>query len=102
MFQVKWFEKAVLEQKRIIEFWIKKNHSTAYSKKIYDEIKQIETLLMQNPFLGVETKYPNIRRCVFLKNFALFYKVEERSKTCYIIYFWDNRQSPEILEKEIG
>ncbi len=60
MFQVKWFEKAVLEQKRIIEFWIKKNHSAVYSKRIYNEVKQIETLLMKNPFLGVSTKYPTI------------------------------------------
>ncbi len=101
MFQIRWFYDAIFEQKRILEFWIRANKSKSYSTKIYNEIQKVEKRLVTNPFLGAKTKFPEVRRCVILNNFDLYYKVDETEKICYIIYFWDNRQDPDKLKEFI-
>ncbi len=101
MFQIKWFDKAIIEQKKIVEYWIENNQSDTYARKIYNEVQKIEKFLMSAPYIGSPTKYNNVRKYVFLKNFSLFYKVDKSNQTCYIIYFWDNRQNPKKLNSII-
>lgn len=101
MFQIRWFDRAIYEQKRILEYWIERNQSNAYSRSIYNEVKKVEKRLSSNPFLCSATKYDNIRRCVILNYFSLYYKVDDTEKICYIIYFWDNRQDPDKLKKHL-
>lgn len=96
MFQIKWEKRAIQEQVAIFEFWNKHNGSDTYSIKIYDELKRIETLLIENPNIGAETEFKGIRRIVILLNFSLYYFIQ--NDVIYILSIWDNHRNPKDLK----
>jgi len=95
MFSIRWEVKAIEEQNSIFDFWNKHNKSKTYSRKLFNEIKQIESLLLKNPHLGTLTDFCDVRKVTVLSNFSLFYKVVGR--IIYILAVWDNRRNPDDL-----
>jgi len=95
MFSIRWEIKAVEEQNSIFDFWNKHNKSKTYSRKIFKEIKLIESLLLKNPNMGTLTDFCDVRKITVLFNFSLFYKVID--KTIHILAVWDNRRNPDDL-----
>ena len=93
MFQVEWTKKASKQRVDILKFWIKDNQSETYSKKILAETLLAEQLMKENPLIGIETDLKNIRRVLVLRNFSLFYTIE--NQTIRILAFYDNRQNTE-------
>ena len=61
-----------------------------------EKITTEEDLLLANPFFGEETNYKGIRRVLILRNFSLFYAIEENSKEIRMITFRDNRKNPKF------
>lgn len=96
MFQIKWTKKALDEQADILKYWIRHNNSKTYSKKIAVEIKAKEFLLLDNPFIGIETDIDGIRMILIVKNFSLFYRLN--NNVIEILSFWDNRRNPDHVE----
>jgi len=95
MFQVEWTKKASKQRVDILKFWIKHNQSETYSKKLFAETLLAEQLIKENPLIGTETDLDNIRRILVLRNFSIFYIIENR--IIRILAFYDNRQNPEEL-----
>ena len=59
----------------ILEFYIQRNKSKIYSRKLNAEIKKTINLLIKNPFLGRRTEIESIS--VLIKgNYKIFYKIE--------------------------
>ena len=96
MFQVEWTKKASKQRVDILEFWIKHNQSETYSKKVFAETLVAEQLLKENPLIGTVTDLDEIRRILILRNFSMFYNVENR--IIKILAFYDNRKNPDELE----
>lgn len=96
MFQIKWTRKALHEQADILTYWIERNKSKTYSRKISVDLKAKELLLKQNPLIGKVTDFEEVRVVLILKNFSLFYRV--KSVNVEILSFWDNRRDPETIE----
>ncbi|MCY0967654.1 type II toxin-antitoxin system RelE/ParE family toxin [Chryseobacterium wangxinyae] len=98
MFKVKWTSEAQEQYFKTLEYWIEHNKSSSYSEKIIKETMYTESLLVQNPFIGliVENTNDEVRRVLVLLNFSLFYRIT--SDTLEIISFWGNKMNPEDLK----
>lgn len=90
-----WSKTAYFQRKNILLYWLHRNKSNVYSKKLLLEISKNAENLIKFPDLGKPTDITNIRVLV-MNNYSLFYTY---SKTeIIIVTFWDNRQDPELLE----
>lgn len=96
MRSIKWSNRAIKDQVRILSYWVKTNGSTTYSAKIESETEKVIFRLLNNPFLGAKVKgRDNVRRMVIMHNYSLYYSFMD--ECIYIIAFWDNRQNPNQL-----
>lgn len=94
MAQVKiaWSVEANQDLVGILEFYIIRNGSSAYSKKLYSKINKSVRLLSKNPFIGVKTDDPDIRALI-TGDYQIIYEVFD--KLLLVIMIWDCRRDPE-------
>jgi len=93
MFQVEWTKNASKQRVDILKFWIKHNKSETYSNKVFAETLVAEKLLKKNPLIGTDTDLDGIRRILVLRNFSMFYIIENQN--IKVLAFYDNRQNPD-------
>ena len=91
---IHWTETAIRQRNYIFEYWIERNQSTTYAKKLNEKIKERTNLLKHNPDLGKITEFKNTR-AVSLGHYSILYQASENK--IIITGFWDNRQEPEKL-----
>jgi plasmid stabilization system protein ParE len=91
-----WTNTAVIQRRKILAYWTKRNKSTTYSKKLIFEIAQRVEFLVNNPEIYIKTNSSDIRTST-LGHYNIFYKTT--STELIIMAFWDNRQNPENLSK---
>lgn len=92
--RVIWTSQADLIFTKILEFYIERNGSKGYSRKLNSEILSLITILSKQPFLGIKTDHENVRVFI-IGNFKIFYQIDNDK---LIIYFvWDCRQNPESI-----
>lgn len=90
-----WTSRAEEVFHRILEFYLRRNETKTYSRKLNAEIKQIINLLKKFPFLGISIDIENIR--VLIKSdFRIFYKI--MPEEIVILLIWDCRHNPEDLK----
>ncbi|OCB76951.1 type II toxin-antitoxin system RelE/ParE family toxin [Flavobacterium piscis] len=94
--EIIWTKTAVLQRRKILEYWNKRNKSMAYSKKLISEIAQRIQFLVKNPEIYIKTEFPDIRTST-LGHYNIFYKITNNE--LIIIAFWDNRRNPKTLSK---
>ena len=93
---IHWTETAIRQRNYIFEYWIERNQSTTYAKKLNEKIKERTNLLKQNPQLGKNTDFKNTR-VLSLGHYSILY--QKSNLKIIITGFWDNRQEPEKLLK---
>ncbi|HLV24542.1 MAG TPA: hypothetical protein VKY36_07185 [Moheibacter sp.] len=93
MFQIKWEKQASDELLSILEYWIAHNQSDSYSRKILEEITKIENQLLKYPLAGVLTDFMAVRKIIFLSNFSLYYRLNNK-----ILRFFSFGITVEILK----
>lgn len=91
---VKWTRTADIQFAGILEYWVKHNKSTNYSKKLVSNVVERTKQISETPFVYKSTDFTDTR-VASLGNFSIFYKVTE--KEIIITSFWDNRQDPKKL-----
>lgn len=91
-FKVELSLEARLDFIDILEFYIKRNGNSAYSKKLYATINKIIRLLSKNPYLGKKTDDPSIRALV-TGDYQIIYEIED--KMMLIVMIRDCRRDPE-------
>ncbi len=91
---VVWSAKARIKLLEILEYYNKRNKSSAYSKKIHKKFTKELALLKKHPGIGIKTDDDDIRGLI-VEDFILFY--ETRSKMIIVHTVWDCRQNPESL-----
>ncbi len=91
---VVWSAKARIKLLDILEYYNKRNKSSAYSNKIYKKFIKELTLLKKHPGIGIKTDDDGIRGLI-VEDFILFY--ETRAKMIIVHTVWDCRQNPESL-----
>ncbi len=91
-----WTRTAELQFVGILEYWVKRNKSNAYSKKLVKLVSERTKQIADKPMIYKATDFKDVR-VASLGNFSIYYKISE--KEIIITAFWDNRQDPEKLLK---
>ena len=90
-----WSHRAKIKRYKILKFYIDRNKSNLYSKKLNDRFNKEVRLLLEFPDLGIKTDIPGVRGLI-IENFILFYELEKN--TLIIHYIWDSREDPGKLQ----
>jgi plasmid stabilization system protein ParE len=93
-----WTETAKKARREILEYWIKRNGSSVYSKKLSKLFRTKVSLLDTRHYIGKPTDFYDVRVSL-VSNFSIFYKV--RTNEIVIVGIWDNRRNPEDLRKNL-
>ncbi|MFD0796190.1 type II toxin-antitoxin system RelE/ParE family toxin [Maribacter chungangensis] len=92
--RIVWTSRADELFSEVLRFYVNRNKSKSYSRKLNREINKVVQLLSLYPFLGVKTDTKGIR--VFIKgNFKIFYELKPNELIISLV--WDNRQDPDKL-----
>lgn len=91
---VVWTRTADIQFIGILEYWVERNKSNTYSKKLIQRVAERTEQIAKNPFSYKSTDFKDIR-VASLGNFSVYYKVTD--KQIIVSAFWDNRQDPEKL-----
>lgn len=95
--KIEWLAEAQLDLKDILDFYIERNGSSLYSKKLNSRFANSIQLLEKNPFIGVKTDFDNVR--ILIKDdYQIIYEIFDSS--ILILIVWDCRRNPE--DKKIG
>ncbi|AJW64919.1 Plasmid stabilization system protein [Elizabethkingia miricola] len=90
-----WTQKANIERRDILEYWIDRNKSKKFSiklnKLIVDTIKQIA----ENPGIGRKTNLENVWVKI-IRDYLLFYEFDENYLK--ILTLWDGRREENSLQ----
>lgn len=89
-----WTKTADIQFVGVLEYWVKRNKSKRYSKKLIQLVADRTNQIAESPYLYKATDFNDIR-VASLRNFSVYYKITEAS--IIISAFWDNRQDPKIL-----
>lgn len=88
--KIVWAPSAINELKQVLDFYIERNGSKAYSIKLMNELRDYINTLSSNPYLGRPSSDFKTRVLVF-KAHLIFY--QNRAGRIEIVSFWDNRQN---------
>jgi len=79
---------------KILEFYIERNGSKTYSRRLNDEILSLIAILSKQPFLGIKTDKKDIR-ILIKSHFKIFYQIDNEMLIIHLV--WDCRQNQESL-----
>ncbi len=91
-----WTRTADIQFVGILEYWVKRNKSNTYSKKLVKLVSERTKQIAEKPLIYKATDFKDVR-IASLGNFSIFYKVSDEK--IIITAFWDNRQDPKKLLK---
>lgn len=91
-----WTRTADIQFTGILEYWVHRNKSNSYSKKLMKLVTERTKQLAEKPLTFKTTDFKNVRIST-LNNFSIFYKITNQE--IIITAFWDNRQDPKKLLK---
>ena len=93
--QVIWSLRAQNDKKEILEYWRKRNKSSAYSKKLNELFKESIKIIVDFPQIGKVTD-DNEAKIKIVRDYFIIY--EETETQILILTIWDSRQDPDKLK----
>ena len=94
-----WTNTAAKQRRQILKYWTERNQSTAFAEKLIEITAKHLKVISKNPEAFKETEFDNLRESA-MGHFSLYYKITETQ--IIVMAFWDNRQDPKKLLKEIS
>ena len=93
MFKIKWSRNALLDLASTLTY-LAENFTTKEITALRTEIKQIERLLSDNPYIAkLIPERKEVRKLVVMKYNSLYYLVTNKEIT--VVSFFSNRQHPD-------
>ncbi len=93
---VVWTRTADIQFIGILEYWVKRNKSSNFSKKLLKLVTERTLQISKAPYIFKATNFSDVR-VASLRNFSIYYKITD--KQIIVTAFWDNRQDPKKLLK---
>jgi plasmid stabilization system protein ParE len=90
-----WSSRAKLDLFEILDFYLKRNGTVIYSKKLNSKIRKAVKLLEKHSELGIQTDVQSVRNLIE-GDYSIFYEIQ--STTIEIITIWGNQQDPSIKD----
>jgi plasmid stabilization system protein ParE len=90
-----WTDPADSAFTKILEYYIERNGSKAYSRKLNKKIKILLSDLLKQPQLGLKTEKKNYR-VLISGNFRIFYEIGDNAIIVHLV--WDARQNPTAID----
>jgi addiction module RelE/StbE family toxin len=95
---VVWSLRAQRERKEILKYWVNRNKSNTYSKKLNHLFRESVELISEFPQIGMPADVEGVRIKV-VRDYLLIY--EEKENHILILTIWDVRQDPENLKFKV-
>ena len=86
-----WTETPKISRKEILEYWINRNKSKTYSKKLNRLFTDSAEQILMFPYSGIKIS-ESYYQGKLIKDYYLIYKISESSID--ILLIWDTRQNP--------
>ena len=90
-----WTQKANLERRDILEYWIDRNKSKKFSIKLNKLIVGTIKQIAENPGIGRKTNLENVRVKI-IRGYLLFYEFDENYLK--VLTLWDGRRDENSLQ----
>ena len=87
--QIIWTNSAQSERREILEYWIKRNKSKIFSRKLNKLIETALREISKNPLIGRKTDILNVRVKI-VRDYLIFYEISP--KTIFVLSLWDGRR----------
>jgi plasmid stabilization system protein ParE len=99
-YKVEWSIEARLDLIDILEFYITRNKSTPYSKRLNSKINKSIKIITKNPLIGLHSQIDSVRALI-TGDYQIIYEILDN--LIIIIMIWDCRRDPEdkILDQRI-
>jgi plasmid stabilization system protein ParE len=99
-YKIEWSIEARLDLLDVLEFYIIRNKSAAYSKKLYSKINKSIKLIAKNPLIGLQSQKDSVRALI-TGDYQIIYEIFDN--IILIIMIWDCRRDPEdkIIDQKI-
>lgn len=91
-FKIEWSIEAKLDLIDILEFYIRRNGSNTYSRKLNAKINKSVKFLSKHPYIGTPTDFDLVRTLV-TGDYQIIYEIF--NQLILIIMIWDCRKLPE-------
>lgn len=89
--QVRWTTRALYDKFDILEYWIKRNRSTTFSKKLDQLFDNALNQLIKFPEQGKKSDYKDIHIKI-VRSYLIYYLIEDQFIT--VVRIWDARRDP--------
>jgi toxin YoeB len=96
--KITWSENAKNDRTAILKYWIARNKSNRYSKKLNLLFKHAINLISKNPGIGHFTIKENIK-VKLVRDYLIVYEITV--DTVYILSIFDGRKNPEEFQNRI-
>jgi plasmid stabilization system protein ParE len=94
--KIVWTRNAEIQLQGILEFYIARNKSSVFSRKLYYKFVTELEKVSSKPEIGIKTKLNNIRGLI-IGDYILFYEI--LTGKIMVLKVWDCRQNPGKLNK---
>lgn len=93
-FEIFWAESAEMQLQETLSYWVNRNKSDNYPRKLLDAVKKANITISKNPFIAQERTIKGVsyRSYLVVKQYSLIYIVEDKSVK--IVMFWNNAKDP--------
>ena len=88
-YKISWSVEAEIDLTEILEFYIQRNKTATYSKKLYSKIKKDILSISKNPKLGLETELDTVRALI-TGDYQIIYEIIDEN--IVISMLWDCRE----------
>jgi len=87
--QIIWTITAHAERREILEYWVKRNKSNVYSRKLNKLIVAALHDISKNPMIGRKTDIQNVRVKI-IREYLIFYEIS--TAAIFVLSVWDGRR----------
>ena len=87
--QIIWTISVQTERREILEYWVKRNKSKIFSKKLNKLIITNLREIGKNPLIGRKTDIADVRVKI-IRDYLIFYEITPKS--IFVLSIWDGRR----------
>jgi toxin YoeB len=91
-----WSPNAKVQLTEILKYWIARNKSATYSKKLNRLFKEAINIISKNPGIGHLTSKENVKVKI-VRDYLIVY--EPTPDSIHILSIFDGRRNPEEIKK---